>query len=418
MSGNPFSNWLATPFVAMEPVESLNYYADMYAAHAPSYRGAAPTAFSVQTAGQRRWDQALYATPPGFFHLLLLPEQQVAPPAFSAGQGQWNPAPYAASQQSAGPQMGPAQQVGAPTFIGNQQGRLAGPTNSVAGPQFMVPQAAPPASQAYWNPAPYAAPTQAGQNLTTARRVAPPAAAPRAFNAHRAPSAVPSYLVPRSWKAASQEPIDLTGNDDEAGPSTPAPQCARTKRARADSTSGAAGPSVKRAKKEPKPKVVRPKKEPKKKESKGITNSGLRIPVAATSAPSDNSSIPFQGETLAVQQQQQQLFSAPVATEPFYNAADTTANAPEMMRIDSADPIWESEQPAMEQRQQQQQQQDFSADVNADFSPKPIYTTSNLQEAKKEAAEAKRVIFGDYLTGNLADDRIILMDALNLGWRG
>lgn len=271
---------------------------------------------------------------------------------------------HVASQQSVGSQMLPTQQVGAPIFIGNQHvywnsAPFAGQTYAVAGPpQLMMQQAAPPAPQAdqeNWNAAPDAAtPAQVGQNIFTAGPVAPPAPAPRAVQAHCAPSAVSACLLPQLQSAAPQMPIDLTEDGNEVVASTPAPQRAGTKRARADSTSGAAAPKAKKAKVE-KPKVERPKvvkekkekKAPKPKKQPKIFMSGLRLPTvaAANIAPSDNSSVPFQGETMTMEQQQQpqyqqQQFLAGDATKIFDLADDTTANAPEMMRIDSADPMW------------------------------------------------------------------------------
>ncbi|KAM0698331.1 hypothetical protein Q7P36_001797 [Cladosporium allicinum] len=377
---------------------------------------------------------------------------------------------HVASQQSVGSQMLPTQQVGAPIFIGNQQvywnsAPFAGQTYAVAGPpQLMMPQAAPPAPQAdqeNWNSAPDAAtPAQVGQNMFTAGPVAPPAPAPRAVQAHCAPSAVPACLPPQSQRAAPQMPIDLTGDGNEVVASAPVPQRAGTKRARADSTSGAAAPKVKKAKVE-KPKVERPKvvkekkekKAPKPKKQPKIFMSGLRLPTvaAANIAPSDNSSVPFQGETMAMeqqqqpqyqQQQQQQQFLAGDATKIFYLADDTTANAPEMMRTDSANPMWGGEQ-----QQQQQQQQDLSAAFTTDFSfddADPIFevqetlttdfsfddadTTSEVQETltdtskdqgRSEASQqATRAIYADYCAGKMDDVSVNLMDALEPGWRG
>jgi len=83
-----------------------------------------------------------------------------------------------------------------------------------------------------------------------------------------------------------------------AGPSTPAPQHAGTKRARVDSTSPTAVPKAKKAMKEKKAKQPR------------ILNSGLRAqPVAvadaaATTPSGDNTTTPSLGETAAVEQQQ------------------------------------------------------------------------------------------------------------------
>ena len=251
-------------------------------------------------------------------------------------------------------------------------------------------------------------------------------------------------------------PIDLTGDGNEVVASAPVPQRAGTKRARADSTSGAAAPKVKKAKVE-KPKVERPKvvkekkekKAPKPKKQPKIFMSGLRLPTvaAANIAPSDNSSVPFQGETMTMEQQQQpqyqqQQFLAGDATKIFDLADDTTANAPEMMRIDSADPMWGGGP-----QQQQQLEQDLSAAFTTDFSfddANPIFeaqetlttdfsfddadTTSEVQETltdtskdqgRSEASQqAKRALYADYCAGKMDDGSVNLMDALEPGWRG
>jgi hypothetical protein len=375
MSGNYFNNWPVPACVDFEQPESLNYYADMYAANSPHYRGPAPVAFSVHSAGQRRWGPALYAVPPGHFDLPALTEEQVSARAYLAGQEQRYPAPNAASQQFGGPQMVPAHLVAAPAIFTGQvnmnSAPFAGQAYSVAGSQFSAPQVA---SHRSWTPATHAAsPVQMGQNMYTARRVATPAPAPRAVNAHRAYSAVPAYMLPQSRGAAPQAPIDLTGDGNSVAPSTPAPQRAGTKRARADSTSGTAPPKVKKARVEKPKSPPREKKEPKKKAG-ALLNSGLRLPTvaAATSAPNNNS-VPFQGETPAVEQpQQQQQPSMAAAIEPTYIAADTTLAAPEMARIDSADPRCEGKQP--------QPQQDPSADVPGQFYSKAADTSFEVQE--------------------------------------
>jgi hypothetical protein len=392
MSGNYFNGWPAPANVKFEQPEMLNYYADMYAANSPNYRGPAPVAFSPHSASQRRWAPALYAVSPRWFDLPALPEQLVAPPAYSAGQEQWQPAPNAAFQQFFDPQMGPARQAAPPAcstgqrqwtpapnaasqqFFGSQMvpahqvaaptiftgqvnmnsAPFAGQVYSVAGSQFSAPQVAAPAPQASqrsWTPAAHAAsPAQEGQNMLTARQIATPAPAPRAVNAHRAASAVPAHMLPQSRGAAPQAPIDLTGDGNSVvAPSTPAPRRAGTKRARADSTSGTAAPKVKKARVAKPKSPPREKKEPKKKAG-ALLNSGLRLPTvaAAISAPSDNNNIPFQGETSAVEQPQQQQPSMATAIEPTYIAADTTLAAPEMARVDSADPRGE-EQPQPQQ---------------------------------------------------------------------
>jgi hypothetical protein len=315
----------------------------------------------------------------------MAPEQQAAPPASLAGQPQWTPALYAAPRQSVAPQMAPAQQVAAPTIFANQVNwnlaSQSGPTSAVTGSQFTVPQAAPSApqaSQADWVQAPYAAPQgQFGQNMPTGREIsslAVPLSAPQvAFAHHEVPTALPAHMLAQFPMAAPSASIDLTGNDQEVAPSNPAPQRASTKRARSDSTSGPATPKVKKEKK--------PKKEKKVKVPK-IPNSGLRVtPVvaAAIALRENNNSIPSQGDAPAVQQQQQQDFSAAVATEPVYHVADTT---PELTPTDSAVSGWDIEQ--------QQQQQDLCFAVDNQFSSNApdlnfdVQETQETQETQKD----------------------------------
>jgi hypothetical protein len=119
----------------------LNYYADMYAANSPNYRGPAPVAFSPHSASQRRWAPALYAVSPRWFDLPALPEQLVAPPAYSAGQEQWQPAPNAAFQQFFDPQMGPARQAAPPACSTGQ--RQWTPAPNAASQQFFGSQMVP-----------------------------------------------------------------------------------------------------------------------------------------------------------------------------------------------------------------------------------------------------------------------------------
>jgi hypothetical protein len=142
------------------------------------------------------------------------------------------------------------------------------------------------------------------------------------------------------------------------------------------------------------------------------------------------------------QQQQQQQSWERDATKIFYPADDTTANAPEMMRTDSANPMWGGEP-----QQQQQLEQDLSAAFTTDFSfddANPIFkvpetlttgfsfddadTTSEVQETltdtskdqgRSEASQqAKRALYPDYCAGKMDDVSVNLMDALEPGWRG
>jgi hypothetical protein len=366
---------------------------------------------------------------------------QVAPPAYPAGQAQMNAAPYAASLQSGRQQMLPAQQVVGSAMNSNQmnwnQGYQAGPTYLVAGNQFLMQQAAP---------------------------LAP---APQAYHHHHAPSAALAGLLPQSQSAASQQPIDLTGHDDEITTSTPAPQHAGTKRARSNNTSGAAPPKVKKAKVE-KPKVEKPKVEKKPKKEKKvktpkIPNSGLRTPTlaAATTAPAYDNSFQFQGEPLAMQQQQQhqqyqqpaqqqqqKYLSAPVETQSSSNPIDLTSAAPEMMRTDSAisglDGGQEQQQQHQQgepeavvenqfssnaddftffdlddgqQQQQQQQQGELEAAVEKQFSSNADDCTFDFQYEAYVPSESAKGFAAAYRAGTMQDYEINLMDTLEPGWR-
>lgn len=358
---------------------------------------------------------------------------QVAPPAYLAGQAQRNPAPYAASLQSGRQQMLPAQQVAGSAMNSNQmnwnQGYQAGPTYLVAGNQFLMQQAAslaPQASQANRIPATYAAaPAPFGQNMYTARQAAPSAPAPQAYHYHGAPSAALAGLLPRSQSAAPQQPIDLTGEDDDITTSTPAPRRAGTKRARSDNSSGAAPPKVKKARVE-KPKVEKKPKKGKKVKTPKIPNSGLRTPTlaAATFAPSYDNSFQFQGEIPAMQQQQQyqqyqqpaqqqqqQYLPATVETQSSSNPIDLTSDAPEMMRTDSAISSLDGEQ------EQQQQQEELEAAVENRFSSNADDFTFDFQDEEYVPSESAKGLAAAYRAGTMHDYEIKLMDALEPGWR-
>jgi hypothetical protein len=365
---------------------------------------------------------------------------QVAPPAYPAGQAQMNAAPYAASLQSGRQQMLPAQQVVGSAMNSNQinwnQGYQGGPTYLVAGNQFLMQQAvplAPHARQANRIPATYAAaPAPFGQNMYAARHAAPPAPAPQAYHHHGAPSAALAGLLPKSQSAASQQPIDLTGHDDEITSSAPAPQHAGTKRARSNNTSGAAPPKVKKPKVE-KPKVKKPKVEKKPKKEKKvktpkISNSGLRTPTlaVATTAPGYDISFQFQGQPLAMQQQQQyqqyqqpaqqqqqKYLSAPVETQSSSNPIVLTSAAPEMMRTDSAISGLDGGQ----EQQQQQQQEEPEAAVENQFSSNADDFTFDFQYEEYVPSESAKGFATAYRAGTMQDYEIDLMDTLEPGWR-
>jgi hypothetical protein len=362
---------------------------------------------------------------------------QVAPPAYPAGQAQMNAAPYAASLQSGRQQMLPAQQVVGSAMNSNQmnwnQGYQAGPTYLVAGNQFLMQQAAPlapHASQANRIPATYAAvPAPFGQNMYAARHAAPPAPAPQAYHRHHAPSAALAGLLPQSQSAAPQQPIDLTGVDDEITTSTPAPQRAGTKRAKSDNSSGAAPPKVKKARVE-KPKVEKKPKKEKKVKTPKIPNSGLRTPTlaAATTAPGYDNSFQFEGEPLAMQQQpqyqqyqqpaqqqqqQQKYLSAPVETQSSSNPIDLASDAPEMMRTDSAISGLDGEQ----EQQQQQQQGELEAAVVKQFSSNADDSTFDFQYEEYVPSESAKGFAAAYRAGTMQDYEINLMDTLEPGWR-
>jgi hypothetical protein len=410
---------------------------------------------------------------------------QVAPPAYPAGQAQMNAAPYAASLQSGRQQMLPSQQVVGSAMNSNQmnwnQGYQAGPTYLIAGNQFLMPQAAPlapHASQANRMPATYAAvPAPFGQNMYAARHAAPPAPAPQAYHHHHAPSAALAGLLPQSQSAAPQQPIDLTGVDDEITTSTPAPQRAGTKRAKSDNSSGAAPPKVKKARVEKpkvekpkveKPKVEKPKVEKKPKKEKKvktpkIPNSGLRTPTlaAATTAPGYDNSFQFEGEPLAMQQQpqyqqyqqpaqqqQQKYLSAPVETQSSSNPINLISDAPEMMRTDSAISGLDGEQEQQQQQQQgeleavvenqlssnaddftffdldggqeqqqQQQQEELEAAVVKQFSSNADDSTFDFQYEEYVPSESAKGFAAAYRAGTMQDYEINLMDTLEPGWR-
>jgi hypothetical protein len=395
---------------------------------------------------------------------------QVAPPAYPADQAQMNAAPYAASLQSGRQQMLPAQQVVRSAMNSNQmnwnQGYQGGPTYLVAGNQFLIQQAAPlapHASQANSIPATYAAaPAPFGQNMYAARQAAPPAPAPQAYHHHGAPSAALAGLLPQSQSAASQQPIDLTGHDDEITTSTPAPQHAGTKRARSNNTSGAAPPKVKKARVE-KPKVEKKPKKEKKVKTPKIPNSGLRTPTlaAATTAPAYDNSFQFQGEPLTMQQQpqhqqyqqpaqqqQQKYLSAPVETQSSSNPINLISDAPEMMRTDSAISGLDGEQEQQQQQQQQQgelepvvenqfssnaddftffdfdggqqqqqQQEEREAAVEKQFSSNADDSTFDFQYEEYVPSESAKGFAAAYRAGTMQDYEINLMDTLEPGWR-
>lgn len=278
------NGWPEAVPITLSPEQAANYYYDMFAALDP-VPGQVPTApFQTEVEIEALVVQFPGIAPVVMSDVPLSPEQQAALLAQPAGQVQQTPAPHAAPPQSVGQPMAPTQQVVPSTFAPGQ-------TN--------------------WQQMPaLAAPAQVGQNVVASRAIAEPA---RGFHAHRVPGPVPSNLL-RTQTAAPPVVVDLTGEDDaEAGPSTPTPQHAGTKRARADSTPAAAAPKAKKPKKE---KKVKKAKQPR------IPNSGLRVqpvvvaaaPAAADAAattvapPSDNTitTTPVQGETPAVEQQQHQ----------------------------------------------------------------------------------------------------------------
>jgi hypothetical protein len=260
-----------------------------------------------------------------------------------------------ASQRSVGPQIVPTQQVAASNIYANQlnsnQGYQAGPTYLIAGP-----------------PAPYAA------------TPAPPAPAPQVCYHHRVPSAVPDQLLPQSRRAAPQQPIDLTGDDDDFASLAPAPKPA-TKRRRADNTPGEVAPRVKKARVE-KPKVEKKPRKEKKVKTPKIPNSGLRTPnfAAAAVAPSYDNSLQFQRETLAAQQQQQHELPAAVQTQFSSNAVDLTSDAPEWSPTDSAISGLDSD------AQQQQQQHDLLAAIEKQFPSNADDLTFDFQDTQADSA--------------------------------
>ena len=395
---------------------------------------------------------------------------QVTPPAISAGQAQMNPAPYAASLQSGRQQMLPAQQIAGSAMNFNQmnwnQGSQAGPTYLVAGDQYLMQHAAPlapQASQANGMLASHpATPAPLGQSMYTARQAVPSAPAPQAYRHHHVPSAALAGLLPQSQSAAPQQPIDLTGDDDEITTSAPVPQRAGTKRASKDNTSGAAPLKVKKAKVE-KPKVEKKPKKEKKVKTPKIPNSGLRTPTlaVATTAPTYDNSFQFQGEPLAMQQQyqqHQQPAQQQQQLEPFAaadnqsssNHIDLTSDAPEMMRTDSAisglqqeleadvidqfssNPddfafdVQEDAPPAdtgsaisgLDGEQQQQQQQDeLEAAVESQFSSNADNFNFDFQDEEYVPSEGTKAFAAAYRAGTIEDYEINLMDQLEPKWR-
>jgi hypothetical protein len=261
-------------------------------------------------------------------------------------------------------------------------GYQAGPTYLVAGPQSMMPQAT--------SPTPHAAPlAQDGQNLYTARQAAP------------------------------QEPIDLTGDDDDFATGTPAPQRPSTKRVRSDSTFGAATPRVKKGRVE-KPKVEKKPRKEKKVKTPKIPNSGLRLPTfaAATVAPSYDNSFQVQGEPLAEQQQQQHGLPSAVQTQFFSNAVDLTFDAPEWSPTDSVISGLGLDEDA--QQQQQQQQHDLSAAVENQSSSNAVDLTFDDQEVDENeyvpSDDAKKFAAA-FCAGTALDYEVDMLDAFEPKWR-
>ena len=285
-----------------------------------------------------------------------------------------------ASLQSGSQPMNSMQQA-APPIYANQmylnQGYQAGPTYLVAGPQSMMPQVTPPAHHA----APLA---RYGQNLYAARQAAP------------------------------QEPIDLTGDDDDFATGTSAPQHPSTKRARSDGTSRVATPRVKKARVE-KPKVEKKPRKEKKVKTPKIPNSGLRLPTfaAATVAPSYDNSFQFQGEPLAEQQQQQHGLP-----EFYSNAVDLTFDAPEWSPTDSVISGLGLDDDA--QQQQQQQQHDLSAAVENQSSSNAIDLNFDFQEIDENEyvpSENVKKFAAAFRAGTALDYEVDFMDAMDPKWR-
>lgn len=216
--------------------------------------------------------------------------------------------PHDASGQFGGYQMPPMQQVAPPAPYAVSpypMGLLMSQTQ-----QFAPPTSFP--GQTNWQQMDLAAPAQVGHNVSAMRAIERPA---RAIHAHTVHGPVPSHLS-SVQTATRSAPIDLTGDDDEAGPSTPAPRRAGTKRARAESTSDAAAPKVKKAKKEKKVKQPR------------IPRSGLREqPVVAATIPASANIAPVQRETVSAVEQQQHQYSSAVVPKTPSTAADSTFSA-------------------------------------------------------------------------------------------